>query len=95
MGMTGSESKGKAVEIRFYRADTLPWPLKAEAARQKFTPGDGIIAVRTRMGSRPMYEFLPVGKSPDDMRAFVAKLAKDDDGTDINEALVRAFGDSA
>jgi hypothetical protein len=84
----------KVVGISFYTVENLPQPLAEEATKQGFDQEAGIIAVKTRIGSPPSYIFETVGSSPGEIRAYIAQLALDD-GTDINEALMRAFKERA
>jgi hypothetical protein len=91
----------KVVGISFYAKEHMPAPLQGEAMRQGLDAGRfDLVAVKTKMGKVPftsgaegfMYEFEVVEPTPEGIRDYVAKLALED-GTDINVALRRAFGE--
>ncbi len=93
---------GKTVGISFYVREHMPAPLQGEAIRQGLNGGRfDLVAVKTKMGKVPftsgatgfMYEFEVVESTPEGIRDYMGKLALED-GTDINEALKRAFGES-
>jgi hypothetical protein len=71
------ESKG-LVSIDFYPADKLPAPLKELASKQGKSFKRGLVAVRTRCTSPPKYDFDEVGSTPEEIKAFYEKLARDD-----------------
>jgi hypothetical protein len=83
---------GKVVNVDFYEAGKLPMKLAEIARRSKVDLGTGIVAVRTRIGSEPTYEFIPVGRTPADVKSFMTNLAASEGG-DLNEAVKRAFAD--
>jgi hypothetical protein len=86
------EAKGRVTNVDFYEVANLPPQLARAARSQKANLGQGIVAVRTRIGSEPTYEFMPVGSRPKDIKKFMAELAASD-GVDLNEAVKRAFAD--
>ncbi len=85
------ENEGKVVGISFFLAEKLPQPLAEVAKAQDFGVSEGLIAVKTRIGSPPTYEFEEVGSTSKDIKAYMGKLAHED-GTEIDDALKRAFG---
>jgi len=85
-------SHGKVVNVDFYEASKLPAKLAEDAKRQNVDLGSGIVAVRTRIGSEPNYEFIPVGRTPKDVKRFMTNLAASEGG-DLSEAVKRAFAD--
>ncbi len=92
-GEGAARSEGKVVSINFYQASKLPSPLAEIAKQQGFSLKDGVVAVKTIVGSPPTYQFERVGVSPKEIKAYQGKLAHAD-GTDINDALKRAFAEN-
>jgi hypothetical protein len=91
----------KVIGISFYAREHMPSPLQAEALKQGFDcERFALVAVKTKMGDVPftsgalgfMYEFEVVDPTPEGIRDYVAKLARED-GVDIDVALRRAFGE--
>ncbi len=87
-----NSSKGKVVGISFYLADRLPLPLAEEARVQGLDTMEGLVAVKTRIGPPLTYDFESVESTPEGIRRYMGRLALED-GTDLNEALRRAFGE--
>jgi hypothetical protein len=75
---------GSLVSIDFYDVDELPGPLKAEAERQGRHLGSGLVAVKTIVASPPQFEFDEVGSTPDEIKSYYERLARDD-GVDLDE----------
>lgn len=92
---------GKVVGISFYVREKLPVELMSIAMRQGLDCGPmDIVAVKTVFTGGPVamtYEFDVIETSsegtptPKGIQNYMAKLALED-GTDINEALRKAFG---
>lgn len=79
----------KVMTINFYPADRLPGPL-AEKARGKVNPKDGLVAVKTILASPPTYEFEVVGSTPEQIKAYYEKLAREDNA-ELDEVAKRTL----
>ena len=84
--------EGKVVSVDFYGGDKLPTGLKKEAKKKRFKATKKIIAVKTIIGSPPLYEFENVGSTPREIRKYMGTLAKAD-GEDLSKVVKKAFGD--
>jgi len=76
--------KKQVVDMNFYRDDNLPIPLVKEVEKQGLEIKEGLIAVKTIIGSPLSYEFIMIGKTPADLKKFYYDLATED-GIDLNE----------
>ena len=92
---------GKSLGLASTCAGTCLDRLVGEAMRQGLDCGRfDLVAVKTKVGKVPFtsgavgfaYEFEVVEATPAGIQDYMAKLALED-GTDINEALRKAFGD--
>lgn len=86
----GTTQQAKIVGISFFLADKLPPPLADEAKAQGFKPDDGLVAVKTLIGSPPSYAFESIEATPKEIKAFIGRLSVED-GVEIDKALKGAF----
>jgi len=90
--MSGSVPRGKVVNVDFYEARRLPDCLAKDARKQGMKLESGIISVKTLIGSPPTYSYEYVGKTPEEVRKYMTRLAKDD-GIDLSDAVKKAFSE--
>ncbi len=84
-------SNPRVVDIDVFTIDTLPPRLAAIAAEQGFILGSDLIIVTTEC-CPVLYAFEAVGSSPEEILAYMKKVARRD-GVDLNNAVKRAFAE--
>ncbi len=88
---------GRTIDIFFCLMKNMPRDLMSIAMQQGFDcSSQDLVAVKTKFSERGWvyeFEFELINPTPEGIRDYMEKLAKDDGVTDWNAALGRAFYD--
>jgi hypothetical protein len=91
---------GRTIDIFFCLMKNMPRDLMSIAMQQGFDcSSQDLVAVKTKLSTGKarwtpfVYEFELIKPTPEGIRDYMEKLAKDDGVTDWNAALGRAFSD--